>query len=589
MAWIVPVVSAVAGAYGASQNAKAANKGKNSWTDSTTTTDPYKSDLYQGDINALLGYQRGIVQRGAPQVDSRGNITYAALPVGEAPPTPFDPTKAGPAPPTGFPNGGSGAGGSGGGKTIRSPSSAPSASPKGKAATWTNAKGETMTTGPRGKPVKASPGTPTPVTSTPTTAPKSAADIFRQAAERGFEAGNTDTIKQGRAATANILGAAGGGGPESTGFEGYNPILDRLAGTLEGDVNSRKGRDLLLQFLGENGRDGSGAGGGGSSKGGSNVRYGYAKGSPQAMAAAGYNNNSVPDSMKADSYFADETRKIMDEKANEAELESLINEMNADTEKGMFRDLAQLDAASQGSGRFGGDMWKGMSLDAREEALQEMNKTSSGVRMTDREARRQARLNALSGVNARDQALLNANVAREGINASSAAAAGASADSLALAKRGQDLQALGALLDSENYSIGQLGDIGSQLSGDRLTAMGQIPGLEGVGLSGLNIALGGGGGLNDITQMQNQLKLGQAQIGVQRQGLNQQLGMFNAGQSQNVIDDYMRSILGIGGMGGTQRTVGQNAIPGAGVSVGGAAAMGALGGGLAGYGAARGY
>lgn len=587
MAWIVPVVSAVAGAYGAAKNASAANKGKNSWTDSTTTTSPYMSGAIQNDLEAALGYQRGIAQRGAPQVDSHGRVTYAPLPVGEAPSGTQMPQGWKPGDP--ITNGGLVPGGGGGGaKTIQSPSSA-SSSRSGKASTWTNARGETMTMGPGGKAVKASPGTPTPATGTPTTTPKSAADIFRQAAERGFEAGNTDTIKQGRNATAAILGAAGGGGPESTGFEGYNPVLDRLAGTLEGDVNSRKGRDLLLQFLEEDKRGGSGGGGTGGSSGGGNVRYGYAKGSPQAMAAAGYSNNSVPDSMKADSYFAEQTRKIMDEGANSAELEGLISAMNADTEKGMFRDLAQLDAASQGSGRFGGDMWKGMSLDAREEALQEMNKTASGVRMNDREARRQARLNALAGVNARDQALLNANVQREGINASSSAAAGASADQMALARRGQDLQALGALLDTENFSVGQLGDIGSQLSGDRLTAMGQIPGLEGVGLSGLQIALGGGGGLNDITQMQNQYKLGQAQIGVQRQGLNQQLGMFNAGQGQNTVDDYMRTLLGIGGMGGTQRTVGQNAIPGAGVSVGGSAVMGALGGGLAGYGAARGY
>lgn len=587
----VGVGSAAVGAYGASQSAKAANKSKNAWTDSTTTQDPYMAGQMQGDINAVLGYQRGIAQRGAPQIDGKGNVYYSTLPTGEAPPAPFDPTKAGPAPPTGFPGGGSGAGGKGTTKTIQSPSTAASGKKIGGQSTWTNAKGQQMTIGANGKPVKASPSRPTTSGGPAAPAPKSAADIFRDVAARGMEAGNSATVQQGRTATQNILGAAGGGGPEQTGFEGYNPILDRLAGTLEGDVGDRRGRELLMSFLNENNR-GGGAGGGGSKPGGgtgSIVRYGYAKNSPQAMMAAQQSYNSVPDSVKADSYFADETRKIMDEQANEAELKGLIDAMNADTEKAMFRDMAQLDAAAAGSGRFGGDMWKGMSSDAREEALQEMLKTSSGVRMSDREARRQARLAALAGVNQRDQALLGANVQREGINASSAAAAGAAADQIALAKRGQDLQAIGALMDSENYSLGQLGDVGAQLSGDRLTTMGMIPGLEGVGLQGLQLALGGGGGLVDLQNSANNMKIAQGQMGIARAGLNQQRGMFNAGQYQDSVDSYMRTLLGIGGMGGTSRTYGQNVVPGAGISTTGAAIQGGIGAGLAAYGAYKGY
>jgi hypothetical protein len=608
------VGTAVVGAAGSYLSAKKANEKKSSWTDATTTTDPYKAGLINPDIDAALAYQRGIIQRGAPQVNAKGQITYAAVPTGARPGGPDsysgpDPRiRNGPQPGPGVPHPtGPGPGGFGEGDipdqygSILSPSTAKNAG-GGKG-------GKNKGKGGGGGGKKLATGTPT----TSGTAPKSAADIFRDVAARGMEAGDTESMAQARAATGNILGAAGGGGPETTGFEKYNPILDRLAGTLEGDVGSRTGRDLLLGFLNENGRgggansNGSGAGGTGAVTPGRYTSYAPQGSRAAHMASVGgsvttgggagsANANGVPDTMVPESYFGTETRKIMDEQANEAELAGLIDAMNQDTEKGMFRDMAQLDAAAAGSGRFGGDMWKGMSGDAREEALQEMLKTSSGVRMNDREARRQARLAALQGVNQRDLGLLGANVQREGIEASersAGASAGAAAqgmaDQIALAKRGQDLSALGALMDSEQFSLGQLGDVGAQLSGDRLNAMGMVPGMEGVGLSGLNAALGGGQGLNDITQMQNQFKLGQGSLGIQRQGLNQQLGMFNAGQSQNVIDDYMRTLLGVGGMGGTTRTVGQNVAPGAGVSTGGAAIMGGLGGALAGYGVSRGY
>ncbi len=581
------VGTAVVGAVASKQQADAANKKKTSWTDQTTTQNPYFAGQMNPDIEEVLNYQRGLVQRGAPQINSKGQVTYSAIPTGKRPggldsySDPNDPRFK-----NNFP------GPKNGGVPRPDDTTGPKSTfSESRAGGGKNGKGK----GGGGKKL----ATGTPAASGP--APKSAADIFRDVAARGMEAGNTESMEQARAATGNILGAAGGGGPETTGFEKYNPILDRLAGTLEGDVGNRTGRDLLLGFLNENGRGGNGgnAGGGGGAQIGRNVSY-ASQGTKAAKLAQLTNPNAnasgVPDTMVPESYFGTETRKLMDEQANESELAGLIEAMNQDTEKGMFRDMAQLDAAAAGSGRFGGDMWKGMSGDAREEALQEMLKTSSGVRMNDREARRQARLAALQGVNQRDLGLLGANVQREGIAASersAGASAGASAqgmaDQIALAKRGQDLSALDALMDSEQFSLGQLGDVGAQLSGDRLSAMGMVPGMEGVGLSGLSAALGGGQGLNDITQMQNQFKLGQGSLGIQRQGLNQQLGMFNAGQSQASVDNYLRTLMGVGGMGGTSRLVGQNVVPGAGVSPTGAALMGGVGGALAGYGATRGY
>lgn len=615
--------TAAVGAISANQQAKAAKKSKTSYTDQTTEQTPYKDDLYGADIEAVLAHQRGLVQQGIPVLDKRGNVTYQPLPTGGAP---GQPAQAAPQPP----NAGNG---SGGGKLspIQSPSSvggSGSGQGKGKNAGKGGGKGKG---GGGGAGAGAGNAPKGPATGAPTpTGPNlnTPQGIFTEVAKRGLDAGNTDTVAGARNVMSNIWGAAGkeggsagtgsGSGPgEQTGFEGYNPILDRQAQRLEKDADSRVGRDLILGFLNENGRGGGAnpngspgggtgtrAGTGGGGMGGGNVRYNYKSGSsgnPTAAQVAqvqpgGANPNGVPDTMAVDSYFGDETRKMMDEEANSAELEALIKEMNVDVEKGMFRDMAQLDAAAAGAGRFGGDMWKGMSSDAREEALQEMLKNAAGVRIGDREARRNARLAALQGVNTRDLGLLGANVQREGIaagersaNASASAAAGAAADQIALAKRGQDLAAMSDLLGYEQYGLGQLTDIGGQLSGDRLGSLSMVPGLEGIGMNGLNVALGAGGGMVDMRGQDIQKGIANQQAGIARQGLNQQAGMWNASQGQNLVNNYLGTLQNIGSMGGTSRTQGTNVQPGLGISPSAAAAQGAAGGFLAGYGAYNQY
>lgn len=567
MATIATIAGAVIGAAGSYASAKEANKKRNAYTSSTSTQNPYMWENLNPRLEDVLNLQGSLVDQGAPQVGPDGRIYYAGLP-GRGSTYTAEP----PGPPRPPGAGGSGADGRGGRKP-----------PKNKRA------GAGVGAG-TGAGVGAGTGSSPP--------PASAEDIFRQAAARGFETGNTTTQQQARTAMGNILGEAGGGGPESTGFEGYNPILDRMASGLGDDFENRVGRDLLLGFLDENGRGGrvtSGGAGGGMDNPRSG-RYGPPAYIQQMQGAGtpgspGSVPGQVPDTMVPDSYFGQQTRRIMDEEANQAELESMISLMNQDVEKGMFRDLAALDAAAQGSGRFGGDMWAAANRDAREEGLQEMSKTAAQVRVGDRESRRQARLAALSGVNSRDQALLAAQVQREGIAAgersasASASAAGASAaENAALARRGQDLSALGALLDYEKFGTGQLSGIGQQLSSDRLNTLGLVPGLEGIGIEGLNVALGGGRGLADIRANAANNATARAGINLQRQGQLQQLGMFNAGQQQNTVNDYLRTLLGIGGLGGTATTNGVNVMPGAGVSPTGSALTGAIGGAATGAG-----
>ncbi len=592
MATIAGIVTAAAGAYAANRQASAANKPRTGYTDQTTTQNPYHAELIEPDLNDVLWRQRMLADQGIPQVDANGNLYYAHRDqLGTYAPTPTTPANApGPA-----------------NAAARRAGKAPAAP----AGMRVNKAGKTV---PVRNPAAGSGGTGSAATPTAPSYNTPEA-IFSEAARRGFATGDTATVGQGRAAIGNVLGGTGtaaGATTSGTGFGGYNPILDRQAQRLEADADSRVGRDLLLDFLDENDRGGGGGNpsyggngnGSGGRTGGANVQYGYQAGTGGAPAPMQYGgpggpggpNGGVPDTMVPDSYFGTETRRLMDEQANDAELQTLIDAMNADVERSMFRDQAQLDAAAAGAGRFGGDMWKGMSRDAREEALQEMLKTSSSVRVGDRESRRQARLAALAGVNQRDLGLLGANVQREGIAANeraagAAAGAGAAAmqDQLALARRGQDLDALSQLLDYEQFGLGQISGIGGQLSSDQLAAMGMIPGLEGVGLAGLDVATRSGGGMVDLAGQRLQAGAARQAANLQQQGLNLQRAQFNAGMGQGQLNDYLATLRNIGSLGGSSRTVGSNVQPGLGVNPTAAAIQGGIGGGLAGYGAVAGY
>lgn len=599
--------TAIVGAYSAHQQANAANKPRAGSTDQTTTQTPYLDSTLFPDIGAVLAYQRGMANQGAPQIDAHGNVYYTPLPTADSGvnQTPYYGGSGGAG------GAGSGAGGGGGARAGRG----------GKGpATWVNAKGQTMTIGAGGKAVPytgqgtgngqgaggaagdpgGSPSGPTP---TDYNDPRS---ISAAVARAGLAAGNTSTQTGARNLMSNIWGAAGTpggssgtGSTEQTGYEGYNPILNRLAGTLQGNVDSSNGQaqDLLLNFLGEdrrNGAAGSGSGSG-SGSGGNGFGPGYGgavsyinpnTGQPVGGYGSGPNGGygGVPDTMADPSFFSSQTAKMFDDPKNAADLQTVIDSMNADAQRGMYADLAQLDAASQGSGRLGGDTWKSVAGDTRRTADQTMLNNAANVRLTDRAQQTAAKLQALGLINQRDLGLLDANTSRANAATSAAAAGAGTAAQMAIAQRAQDLNAIQSLMQGEQFNIGQLGGVGQQLSSDRLGSLGMVPGLEGIGLSGLNQANSAAG--NDVALAGQQAGIREAQIGAgaQRAALNQQAGIFNATQQQGAVNSYLQTILGIGGMGGTSHTAGVNVQPGLGISPTGSALQGALGGAATGYG-----
>lgn len=638
---------AVVGAIGSAYSAKQANKPRNSTTDQYTTQTPYLSGWTEGDIGRILDYQRGLVSQGVPQVGPNGQIYYAPMPHSPVP---------------SLSGGGANYAPVGNAPVATSSQQAPKQAPKSKQDLWSQylaSGGNKNDTAAWQAFQKKGGGGTSGVGKIAPSKPLTPEQIFEQVAQRGFAEANHPLVGKGQTAIGNILGAAGGGGPEVTGYEGFNPILDQLTRQHQGDVQRRYAEELLMGFIGggqvpgpsggipylgqqgaqSQARDpfaymapaGAGASQPQTTPSGHRVATGGSFGAGYATAGAptpqvagvqppGYpagsypgaypggsgvgppqgppwGQNIVPDASGA-GVFGQQSQKVFDEQANQAEMEDLISRLNADVEKGMFRDLASLDASAQGAGRMGGDAWAAMGNMAREETAQEMLEAAAGIRVGDREARRQARMQALGLVGQRDLGALEAQVnreqiaAQERIAAANASAAGAGAGAAAAAmqgqldleRRAQDLRAIGMIMEGEQFGLGQLGDIGGQLSQARLSGIGMIPDIQGIGQSGLQLSLGGGGGLADLRQMDINRRIAGGAQGLQRAGMDQQLAMFNIGQQQGMVNDYLRTIGGVGSMGGSSHTWGKNVQPGAGISPTGAAFTGALGGAATGMG-----
>jgi hypothetical protein len=278
----------------------------------------------------------------------------------------------------------------------------------------------------------------------------------------------------------------------------------------------------------------------------------------------------------SNSYFATQVRQLMDQGANDADIQAVIDAMNGDVTRGMQGDLWALDAQAQGTGRFGGDMWSGLANQARSGAAREMATNASSTRLNELAQRRAMQQGLLGQVNTRDLGAMQDATQRYGIDASASAAGAGAGDAAAATRRAQDLQALGMLMNNQQFGTNQLAGLGGQLSSDQLNAIGAAPSLAGIGLSGLGQA---GNSAQTLAGMDAARLQAQTSRGIANSQLNQQAQMWNAGQGQQQIQDYLQLLQGIGGMGGYSNTQGQNVVPGLGVNPNAAALMG----GYAGY------
>lgn len=379
---------------------------------------------------------------------------------------------------------------------------------------------------------------------------KQAGDIFGQVASAGLGAGQTPNMKLAEGALGNIWQPGG-----ATGFEGYNPILADLAGRL-GGANLEMPTDLLLNFLGPGARGGGGAGGAGGGGGG----FSY-------NAGGGGGGGMVPDTGAGNGTFQRELDRIFSEEANEEEIAAVLDSLRGDMERSLYAGIADIEARAQGQGRAGGSTANAEGQNARARYVEELGKISAQLRSADLNDRRNARLAALNILNSRDISAMNDLTQRAGISSAAGSAAAQTAMARELGLRGQDLEAIMGIMQGQQFGLSSLMGLGQQLSGDRLGSLSLIPSLEGVSLGGQQNALGAAGGLGALEEQEQR-----------RRATAAANARASAAMPQQMLNDYLRTVLSIGGMGGTSTTQGTNVVPGTGISPLGGAAQGALGG-----------
>lgn len=383
------------------------------------------------------------------------------------------------------------------------------------------------------------------------------------------------------------------GAGAGTGFEGYNPILAGVASELQGSSMDVP-MDLLMQFLGENNR----AGGGGPASNAptegnlAGPRTAASYGSVSGFSSPGYGGGGggrVPDTGSGNGLFQTQIQKMFDEGGHEEEIAALLDSVGGDIERQGFKDMADLEARASGQGKFGGDWHSEQIAEAKRRQAEEIAQISAQLRYGDLDAQRQAKLRALEILNSRDVAAMQDATNRAGISASSSSAAAGRALSEKLANmendrllRGQDLSAIGALMQGQQFGLSGLMSMGDRLSTDRLSSLSMVPQFEGLGLSGLDRALGAAGGMSGLEQIDAAARA--------RGAANRtQAGLAQAQAPQRMINDYLNTIGIVNQIGGGSHTYGTNVVPGAGVNAGGAALQGGLGAGLAAAGIAGQY
>lgn len=593
MSWVAVAVgagSAVVGAYSANKQAKAANKSKTEYTDQTSTesreTLPYAPTIDH--LNQILAEQARLYGEGSPDYQRLLELAQ--------------------------PRGGGGGGG-------------------GVGARGDEAMELYRQIAERGLAAGSSPGVGFGMDAIggiwggdPTGAPRPEGGLdpkLVQSAQR-FGGDYNKALKFARNNPESILGRnlaereaavaaydqQNPGAGAGTGFEGYNPILADLARELGGSSMDIP-MDLLMQFLGENNRSGGGgpeaatAGGNGApgAAGGGGGEYTYRGGGGGGYYGGG-GGGGVPDTGVGQGTFQRDYERIVSEEANEEEIAALLEGMAGDIKREGSALIADLEARASGSGRFNGSWHAGRLADAKRAQTEELAQVSAQLRYGDLEQRRQARLRALEILNSRDLGALSAEVQREGIAASSGSAAAGRDLARELAElensralRGQDLSAIGALMQGEQFGLSGLMGMGERLSADRLSSLSLIPGFENLNLAGLDRSLGAAGGMAGLEGIDASAR---AQGAASRNAAAEaaanrrfQVGLMEMESPQRMLNDYLRTVGAIGGMGGTSsgtsHTAGTNVVPGAGISTGAATAQGALGGALTGLGIAGQY
>lgn len=380
-----------------------------------------------------------------------------------------------------------------------------------------------------------------------------------------------------------------------------NPWEQSAFNDAEGIRNpTNEALDALRGYLG--GGPGSSGSGSGPSGGGSYNYSASMAANPSLWGGGTGQGGGIRDTIgNSSDWVAQQIRRVSDAATGDPldapgmrkYLESLRGEAT-ENQNAMMQDLAM---RSEGSGLFGTGSHDYLMNRAREEGMESLDQLIGGQLMGSREANLNRWMQAIGLGEQRDEANMQDQTNRYGIDASSASAGAGQAAALADAAEGRRLQALGMMLGTGSDLMGFKGNMASLRQGGQLAANQNGLGFANLGLQGYgtNLAaqqnqLASLGLLGDTMQgisnadlnrrqIDANARVGMAGVGVQRGQLqlDKQMALLN---SQNGLMNLLSQLGNMGG-GGTQTTPGtyvpyQNPTT--------AALGGALGGALGTYG-----
>lgn len=387
--------------------------------------------------------------------------------------------------------------------------------------------------------------------------------ILSDVAAKGMTMGNSEADKAAKDYAIETMNA--------TNFDGRNDIMSGLAGKYK-DISPTEANDLVMKFLGEKYGAGGGGGGGGSSDstpGPQNVFYvnkGY-NGDPTRAPAPGSSSSGsttesggvIPDSMAADSFYNNETRKFFDpsqmDPANNPALAPYIEALSKASNKASTKRLMDLTASAEGKGRLGSGFHLASRGFAEGEAADALDNQIAAAYMGEYNNAMGRKMDALKGISQRDLAAMGdktarwqteqqAQAAKASARASAQAQNAALAQQMELATRGQELDAIKMLMGNNQFSLGQEAGIGQLLSQEQQGAFAGVPGLSAPELQGMQMSLGAGQAMGNVAA---DMYGSDAQLAGQRAAANAQRAAANAQLKAQMANTAMQRELGLAG------------------------------------------
>lgn len=371
---------------------------------------------------------------------------------------------------------------------------------------------------------------------------------------------------------------------------GTNPVLDDLYRRL-GGVSFDQPVNLLTQFLGVDANGNYGGSGSGSGNG--RMRWTSSGGSSSSDRDT---SGGVPDTVgNQNSYFAQRIREFFDpsrlDPANDPTMQPYLDAMRQQVLESNRDLMGKMSARAEGSGRYGGSLYGKWVRDAADAAATDVANASSQALFGSRQNALAQQMEALGLINNRDLAAMQDATNRYGINSSAGASGAASAAQMELARRGQDLDAITALMGYQQGGLGslqRLGEFNGNMQGNASNALGSLLGMDQAGW-GQAANAANWMGQNYWTGQEFDFNRQQAEAEARRQAAadafsreqwDWQRGWQDLFNEDQLMQNWLNGIATIAGMGGT--SYGTSTTPGAGINTGASFLTGAIGGGMSG-------